>query len=164
MTALHEITTKHRELVKLAETDDDMAQAVIDTMESIEGEFNDKATSLMAVVSNMGSDVTAIDSEIERLTARKKGIQNRQESMKNYLKINMEASGISKIKCPLFTITLAKGRDIVRIDNEDDIPTDFLNIKTSITPIKKDILAALKNGDEVEGASLVKSESSIRIK
>lgn len=164
MASLHEITDKHRELMTLAETDEDMAQAVADTMESIEGEFEDKALSLMAVMDNIGESIPAIDAEIARLTARKKTIVNKQESMKNYLKMNMEASGIKKITCPLFTITLAKGRDIVQIDDVDKIPADYLNIKTSYAPMKKEILAALKEGEIIEGATLTKSENTIRIK
>lgn len=164
MAALHEITDKHRELMTLAETDEDMAQAVADTMESIEGEFEDKALSLMAVVDNIGESIPAIDAEIARLTARKKTIVNKQESMKEYLRLNMEASNITKIQCPLFTITLAKGRDIVQIDDVDKIPADYLNIKTSYAPMKNEILAALKEGQEIEGATLTKSKNSIRIK
>lgn len=164
MTTLHEITDKHRDLLKLAESDEDMAHAVADTMESIEGEFEEKALSLMAVVDNIGGDIPAIDEMIARLTARKKAIQNKQESMKDYLRMNMEASGISKIKCPLFTITLAKGRDMVQIDNVDEIPADYVDIKTSFVPMKREILAALKAGEQISGASLTKSKTSIRIK
>ena len=164
MTTLYEITDKHRELMALAEESEDMSQAVADTMESIEGEFEEKALSLMAVMENIGGDIPAIDEMINRLTVRKKTILNKQENMKEYLRINMEASGINKISCPLFTITLAKGRDIVQIDNEDKIPADYLNIKTSITPMKTEILAALKAGEKIEGVTLTKSKTSIRIK
>ena len=164
MTALHQITDKHRELLKLAEESEDMAQAVADTMEGIEGEFEDKALSLMAVMENIGGDIPAIDEMIVRLTARKKTIQSKQESMKNYLRMNMESSGINKITCPLFTITLAKGRDIVQVDDLGKIPAEYLNIKTSMTPMKKEILAALKEGEEIDGVSLIKSDKSIRIK
>lgn len=161
---LYEITAKHRELALLAEENEDMAQAVSDTMEMIEGEFNDKALSLVNVMKNIGAGIPSIDAEIARLTARKKTIENNQAHMTKYLQTNMEASGISKIECPLFTITLAKGRDIVQIDDADKIPADYLNIKTSMTPMKKEILAALKEGEEINGASLVKSSNSIRIK
>ncbi len=164
MSSLYQITDKRLELLALAEESEDMVQAVSDTMESLDGEFEDKARSLMAVVSNMSSDVLAIDSEIKRLGARKKSIENKQDCMRDYLKTNMEASNINKIQCPLFTITLAKGRDIVQIDDESKIPADYLIIKTSMSPMKKEILAALKNGDEINGVSLAKSPNSIRIK
>lgn len=164
MTHLYEITEQHKELLKLADESDDMAQAVADTMEGIEASFDDKAISLITVEKNMEADVLAINSEIERLTKRKQIIVNKQNSMKEYLRINMEETGISKITCPLFAITLKKGRDIVKIQDEDKIPTDYLNIKTSVTPMKREILAELKAGNDVEGAILVKSKSSILIK
>ena len=163
-TPLYEITEKHRELALLAEENEDMAQAVSDTMEMIEGEFNDKALSLVNVMKNIGAGIPTINAEIARLTARKKTIENNQAHMTKYLQTNMEASGISKIECPLFTITLAKGRDIAQIDDEDKIPAEYMNYKTSQAPMKKELLAALKEGEKIEGVSMVKSSSSIRIK
>ena len=161
---LYELTQQHKELATLAETDENMAEAVENTMEALEGDFNDKAISLITVVNNINSDVTAIQDEIDRLTLRKKTMTNRQDSMREYLRINMEASEITKITCPLFTITLAKGRDMVQIDDVEKIPTDYLNIKTSFVPMKKEILADLKTGKEIPGTLLIKSKTSLRIK
>ncbi len=161
---LYEISAEHRELEKLADESDDMAQAVADTMESTEGDFNDKAISLIHVVNNMSGDVEAIKSEITRLTERKKSIESRQQSMRDYLLFNMQETGIKKISCPLFTITLKNGRDIVRIDDESKLSTDYLNIKTTMTPMKREILAALKKGESVDGASLATSKPSLLIK
>ena len=163
-TPLYEITAKHRDLALLAEENEDMAQAVADTMELVEGEFEDKAISLINVMKNIGAGIPSIDAEIARLTARKKTIENNQKHMTNYLQTNMEASGINKIECPLFTITLAKGRDIVSVDDESAIPAEYMNYKTSASPMKKEILAALKEGEEIEGVSMIKSKTSIRIK
>jgi len=163
-TPLYEITAKHRDLALLGEESEDMAQAVADTMELIEGEFEDKALSLVNAMKNMGAGVPSIDAEIARLTARKKPIENNQKHMAKYLQTNMEASGISKIECPLFTITLAKGRDIVSVDDEGAIPAEYMNYKTSASPMKKEILSALKEGESIEGVSLIKSKNSIRIK
>ena len=162
MTHLYELTEAHKELVALADTDSDIA--IQDTLEAVEGEFEEKAKSLMIVVNGMGSDVDSINTEIKRLQERKKIIQNRQESLRDYLRHNMQESGIKKIECPLFTITLANGRDIVQIDNIDEIPTDFVEIETNLKPDKKTLLAALKSGEVIPGVSLVKSQSSVRIK
>ena len=159
---LYEVTKECKDLEKL--TDDFDAQTLADTFEGIKASFNDKAISLIHVVKNMGADVIALDDEINRLASRKKTITNRQDSMKDYLLINMEATGINKIECPIFTISLKKGRDIVQIDDSDKIPTDYLNIKTSVTPMKREILADLKKGEEITGCSIVKSKSSIVIK
>lgn len=165
MTTLYELTANHRQLQELVERDDnELAEAIADTFEAIEGEFNDKAVSLIAVVNNLSSDTTAIDNEVKRLEERKKVIKNKQDQMREYLRMNMEAAGITNIKCPLFSITLAKGRDIVQIDDEKLIPAEYLNIKTTYSPMKADILKALKSGEEIPGASITKSSTSLRIK
>jgi hypothetical protein len=164
MTALYALTGQFKELEKLSDIDSDMAEAVENTLEAIQGEFDDKAISIIYVSKNMDADITALDNEIDRLNSRKKVITNRKDSLKDYLRTNMEASEISKISCPLFTITLAKGRDIVQIDDADKLPDDYLKTKTTVTPMKKEILSDLKAGIEIEGAILVKSKSSLRIK
>lgn len=163
MTKLREISDQFKEIALLAE-DDGMAEAVADTLEAIEGEFNDKAQALTSVLLNMDGDVDALDKEIKRLTARKTVIKNTQQRMKEYLRINMERCDIKRISCPLFTITCAQGREVVCIDNQDLIHNDYLNVKTSITPDKAAITKALKDGIVIPGAHLERSASSIRIK
>ena len=162
---LYELTEQHKELEKLAETsDEDMAQALIDTFEAIEGDFNDKAISLVTVANSISADTGAIDAEIKRLQARKKTMQNKENAMKDYLRHNMEACGISKITCPLFSITLSKPRKIALITDESKIPTDYLDIKTSVSPMKALILKELKAGEEIPGAELGESKPSLLIK
>ncbi len=164
MPKLYELTENHRALQKLVDDEDLPTEAIKDTFEGIEGEFNDKAISLITVVNNIKSDTDAIDAEIKRLQDRKKTKVKAQDSMKEYLRSNMEATGISKIECPLFSITLANGRDIVQIDDETSIPPDYIDIKMTSTPMKKEILADMKTGAVIPGASIGKSKPSLRIK
>lgn len=139
-------------------------EAIADTLESLEGEFEEKAKAIVAVRSGMEADVAAIDSEIARLTAMKKAVQNREASLRNYLKTNMQAAGITNIKCPLFSITLAQGREVLKIDDESAIPDDYMKVTTTIAPDKKRILDEIKGGKSVAGCSAVRSEKSLRIK
>lgn len=163
MTALRVISEQYRGLLDLAKTDELPIEAIKDTLDGIEGEFNDKALKIVDVISSVEGDIAQIDAEIDRLTARKKTIANRNQSIRDYLQNNMEACGITKIECPLFTITLAAGRDIVVIDNEDELPDEYITVKTSTAPDKKELLKALKTG-AVSGAHIEKSKSSLRIK
>lgn len=165
MAALYEISKQYQELAALAESgDEDLAIAVRDTMEGIEGEFQEKGKALAMVTLNMDGDLEAIQSQIDRLTERKRILQNRKESLKEYLRTNMEASGISKITHPLFTITLGKGKPIVVIDEESKIPDEYMNTKVTSTPAKVDIARAIKEGIEVPGAHSEIGKSSISIK
>lgn len=164
MTHLYEISESLRGLASVDAEDEGMALAIRDTMEAVQGEFDEKAKAVASVILNMDSDADAIQSEIDRLTARKKAIQNRQEGIRNYLRENMEACGISKITHPLFSITLAKGREIAVIDDPGALPDDLVYVKTEVRPEKAEILKLLKEGVEVPGAHIERSQSSIRIK
>ena len=165
MSALYEITGQFRELAALADgADEDLAIAVRDTLGAIEAEFNDKAVAVSHVILNLDADVAALDMEIDRLTERKRLITNRQKQIKDYLRENMEATGISKISCPLFTITCAKGRESVVVDSEDGIPDELMSVKTEVRPDKVAIAARLKAGEEIPGCRLERGQSSIRIK
>lgn len=165
MSHLYEITAQYQELAALAEgADEDMAVAVRDTMEAVEGEFQEKGKALAMITLNMDGDIDAIDRQIERMTERKRCLVNRKESLKDYLRINMEAAGITKITHPLFTITLGKGKPSVVIDDESQIPDEFMRVKTSVAPDKVEIARAIKEGNEIPGAHSEIGRSSISIK
>ena len=165
MTTLYTIAEQFKELAALAETaDEDLAVALRDTMEGIEGEFQEKGKAIAMITLNIDGDLEAIQSQIDRLTERKRIINNRKEGLKEYLRTNMDAAGIAKITHPLFTITCGKGKPIVVIDDEKAIPDDFVNVKVTSAPDKAAIAKALKDGQEVPGAHSEIGKSSISIK
>lgn len=165
MSHLYELTNQFKELQALADNaDDDMAVAVHDTLQAIEGEFQEKGKAVAMISLNMDGDIDAIQAQIDRLTERKRVIINRKESLKEYLRLNMEATGINKITHPLFTITLGKGKPIVVIDEEAKIPDEYMNTKVTTTPMKVEIARAIKDGIEVPGAHSEIGKSSISIK
>ncbi|MBO1926672.1 siphovirus Gp157 family protein [Thiomicrorhabdus sp. 6S2-11] len=167
MTKLYELTTELNELSHLAfevEDDQSFALAIADTMEALQMQFNDKAEALVKVAETLGANTTAIDAEIKRLQARKKTIVNRQTALKDYLRNNMEASEITKIESPLFTISLVKGRAICEVTDEAALPDEYMSVKTEIKPDKAALTKALKDGLEIAGARLTTSKPSLRIK
>ena len=126
------------------------------------GEIELKSQGLLQVVRGIEGDIAALDTEIDRLQGMKKVRQNRIESLRDYLRHNMQVTGITSIKCPLFSITLAAGRDMVVIDDLEQIPKKYQRIR--IEADKTAILQSLKSGRIVPGAHLGKSQESLRIK
>ena len=139
MTTLYTLTGQYLALAELADDPDMPEGALADSLEGIEGEIEIKAQALLQVVSGMEGDTTAIDNEIKRLQARKAVITNRAASLKEYLRTNMEQSGIDKISCPLFQITLAKARPMLVVNNEAEIPEKYIKTVTTTAPVKADI-------------------------
>lgn len=158
---LHEMTAA---IAKLHDDDSLDEQTIKDTLESIEGDVNEKGVNIVKLTQGWDADISAIDEEIKRLTTRKKAIKNRTDQLRDYLRYNMQASGITKIECPLFTVSLRKTRDIVSIDDESLIPDDYVTVKTTVSPNKAEILKALKSGADIPGASITESEQSLVIK
>lgn len=159
---LYQMTGAYLALQKLADDPDLPEQALTDTLEALEGDIQVKAENLLQVVRGMETDVDAVDAEIKRLQEIKKVRQNRIDSLRDYLKFNMQQAGIRSIKCPLFSITLAAGRDVVVVEDDTKLPQAYQRV--TVAPDKPKILAALKAGQDVPGAVLGKSQESLRIK
>jgi hypothetical protein len=162
---LYEIAEQYQSIQSLAESEDaTMVLAVADTMEAIEGDFKDKAQAVVAASMNISADIAAIDAQIKRLQDKKKSIQSRVDWLRNYLKRNMDATGITKISCPLFSATLAAPGKKVEITDETKIPDKYVRVKTVVDPDIPAILMALKEGADIPGAMLVDSERRLIIK
>ncbi len=162
MSTLRELTADLAAINELARDPEIPMEAIADTIEGLEGMFNEKAIRIVHVIANNDSDIAEIDAEIARLTARKKVMATARERLKEYLRFNMEASDIKKIESPLFNITLVAGRQSVQVDDVDALPDDYKRIK--VEPDKTLIGKALKDGYNVPGAQLVTGQSSVRIK
>ncbi len=187
MTQLYKLTGQMAELAALADTDDEaLIQAIQDTMDGIQGEFEIKAENIVMLRRNIEGDIDAIDKEVDRLNELKRVKKNGVIKITDYLRRNMEAANIKSIKRPLFTISLAMAPEKVIVDNEDGLPDELTVVATSINPDKKAIAAKLKEirdhnaavrarmaaGEDAEAelleepawAHLERGESSIRIK
>jgi len=166
MTALYEMTDSIKQLQEAVNDveSDNMALAISDTLDAMGLDFNEKAVNIVKFSHALDGDTKEIDAEIKRLQERKKTIQNKSNNIKEYLRYNMEASGIKKIECPLFSISLAKGQEVVIITDENLLPDEYVRVKTEISPNKIALKNALKDGKEVPGAELVTGKTSLRIK
>ena len=151
---LYELTKQFKEIQELD------PELIRDTLDAIELMFNDKAKNIGFVYMNIGANMEAVDAEIKRLQALKKSLSNKQESLKDYLRNNMEACDITKIECELFKITRVSGRSMAVVDDESKIPSEYKKVVESVD--KTALLKELKNGP-VEGAHLGTTKESIRI-
>jgi len=164
MNQLYKLTEQQLELKKMASDEDLSEELIADTFQALQGQFEEKAEAIIYVDKEFDSTIDVISEEIKRLQARKKVMANAKERLREYLRTNMEATEISKIECPLFTITLAKARDIAGIDDVEKLPDDLVEVEVVTKPKKAEILKRLKSGEDVPGAYLDKSKRSLTIK
>ncbi len=164
MKQLYKISDDFKGLQELVDNGEVTPDMIADTLEGVELMFNEKAAAVVTVANQFKLDAELIDTEIKRLQDMKKSMLGQRDSLIEYLRTNMEKSGIKKIECPLFKITLRDGSKMVSITDESALPDDYVSVKTTIAPDKRKILSDLKAGVEIEGAEIEIGKSSVLIK
>jgi len=103
---------------------------------------------------NLDAAAKAIKEAEQQMARRRKAIENRARWIRDYLKTNMEAAGITRIDSPWFSLAIQKNPPSVDVLDESALPDDF---KTEVVTVKIDkaaIKEALKDGEDVPGAVL----------
>jgi len=160
MKTLYELNNDYKLVLEMA--DDLDQQTLLDTLDSIKESFEDKAENTAKLIRSWEAEVNIIKEEEKRLAERRKAAENRIQSLKMYLQIQMEIAGVESIKRPLISVSIRNNPPKVRIIDELSIPTDYL-VFARPTISKTEIAKALKNGEEVPGAELIR-EKGLSIK
>lgn len=153
MASLYELTQNVMYLQELLENGDIDEEVYKDSVEAmcVDG----KIENICKVMRNLEGKAEAYKAEIDRMTARKKtlenGIRRLKESMLQYmLQVNE-----SKLDAGLFTVSVGKSKSVYVWD-EKMLPEQYLvpqPDKVDKTAISK----ALKAGEAVAGAELVEN-------
>ena len=154
--SLYDLSTNYLQALDFL-TDPEMdlpIEAVNDTLEALGGELEDKAINVAKFLRNMEAMAEAIKNAETDMAKRRKALENRVQWLKEYLKGSMEHTGIIKIECPYFKLSIQNNPPAVNIFDEDAIPLEFkvqvVSWKTDKTAIKK----AIQSGQSVGGANL----------
>jgi len=153
-----------QDLQKLQDMDLD-EQTFADTLESLSGDLEVKATNVAMFVRNLEASAESIKAAEKQMAERRKAIEAKAERIRNYLKDNMARTGITKIDCPYFALSLRNSPPAVEVINADEIPAQYFDIPEPPAPVlnKNRLKDDLKNGVIVEGARLTQG-SYLQIK
>lgn len=154
---LYEITGGYRQLLDMASDPDMDPEVLRDTMEAVEGDFEDKADGYAKVIRTLEAEEAGLDAEIKRLQARKSTLATSKARIKGVLEASMRDTGKTKFKTLLFNFGIQKNPPSVAILSEN-IPLDYLVVPDP-QPDKKRILAELKAGASFDWAELRQTES-----
>ena len=153
---LYQLSGLYRQLLDLEP--DQMAAA----LQELTGDIKDKATNIGFVIGNYEALAESIEDAVKDMKSRAASCRARSDWLRNYLLTNMQATGISKIEGPLLKISLRKNPGKVIIDNEQEIPAQYMRQPPPVLD-KIAIGADLKEGLIIPGVHLEVGESvSIR--
>lgn len=155
---LYEIGTAYLvALEALAEMDDLPPEAIADTLEGWVGTFEQKAVAVAAYIRNLELEASAVEDARRRMEQRQRALQRHADRLREYLKFEMERTGMAKVKNAELALRVQKNPPSVVIDREDLIPDAYREVVTTIKLLRAEIGQALKGGKNVPGAHLEQS-------
>ena len=160
MNSLYNITAEYLANVKLLESMDFDDETKKDTLESLQGDFENKAISIGFVQKTLSAHVGAIDAALKDMQERKRAVENKLNRLNEYLLASMQQAGITSISCPQFDIKLKSNPVKVDIYEAGLLSSEFMRQPEPPPPQpdKKAIKEAIEAGKEVQGARLIKTQ------
>ena len=158
---LYAIANNIRNVLELGESGEIPDEAIADTLEALNMEFDEKLDAVLAYRQGLVHESSAYDAEIERLTARKKALNSKADKMKEYA-INMMQAVHKVNHTGLFSVTIGKPSKVVGIDDLSLIPAEFT--VTKIEPNRTAIKKAIDSGETIPGALIIDGKPRITIK
>ena len=167
---LYDISDGIRAVQEAMENDEENPHSWLDALRQLEGEFEDKATGIALLMQELKAEAGAVGAEGDRLDARANALDNNYARLKDYLFMEMQKAGITKIKSPLVTLGIQNSTPSVVIPDITALPSNFVRVTlrmgkvnvpeelvgciVSEEPEKAAIGLLLKDGATVPGATL----------
>ena len=93
MPSLYELNDSWGQVFNMLNDPDAEESFIFDTLESIEGDIEEKAIGYAKVIKNLEADVPALKEEIERLTKKKQTKESKSKLLKLRLEETMKKHG-----------------------------------------------------------------------
>lgn len=159
---LYQLESNLQQVLDLAESaNPDDAQLYADTIASLKDGIADKAVGYGKVIKQLTADSRMLKEKITVDQERLHSLNNNLARLKLALQDAMELSGLEKIKDPELSIWIQNNPPKVMYLDETLVPDKFIKQVPQIQ--RRDVLNALKSGDDVPGTKLTQSRS-IRVR
>lgn len=165
MSTLYELTGNYITLMDMLDDPEVDPITLMDTLDAVEGELDEKAENYGRIIRNLEAEAKALKEEADRLSRRKRTIDNNIDSLKKRLQMAMELTGKDSIDTPLFKFRIQKNAPSVVVDMDDleNFPPEFLTYQEPKVN-KAAIKDALKAGLDLEGIAHLEQSQSLRIR
>lgn len=124
--SLYQIADQYLQDIQTLQEKDWDDQTFADTLESLSGDLEFKATNVAMFIRNLDASAEAIKEAELQMAIRRKAIETKSEKIREYLLENMLRTGIKKIECPYFKISIRDNPESLIVDSEiANIPNEY---------------------------------------
>lgn len=162
---LYELTNDYETLLVMLYDEETDEQMILDTLEGIEGEIEDKADGYAKIIKELLGDAEKIKEEKIRLEQRQKAFENRAQLLKENLQNTMKQLGKTKFKTNLFSFNIQKngGKLPLIIDDITKVPNEYFKHTEKEVDNTK-VREAIDSGKNIPFAHYGVQGESLRIK
>lgn len=165
MSNLYELKENYKRLSDMLYEEDIDEQCILDTLEGIEGEIEDKADNYAKIIQDLIGDANKVKEEKIRLEARQKMFEDRIDILKNRLKEMMEETGKTKFATELFSFNICNNGGKQPVEYSENININELEKRFTKLELNKDeVRVALEDGEYLKFAKLLDRGTHLRIK
>ena len=151
---LYELSGRYAALYDAAvDVNGDVPDELFEALEGAEEALEEKVAACVRVVRNLEADREALKAEADRFAKRAKVAANAADRLKDYVLRCLQAAGVAKVD-GLIPVAVRQSNPAVAIADESAIPAQFARLERVID--RAAVLAALKRGEAVPGASLTR--------
>lgn len=126
-------------------------------LDELRAAFDEKLEACALFLKNLNAEAAAIKAEEQALAARRRQAERKAERLGAYITDCLQDKvDAHKFSTPRVALSLRKSESVV-ISDVSALHPGFLTIKTTETPNKTAIKAAIKRGEAVSGAVLVEN-------
>lgn len=114
--------------------DEELTQALRDTLEANQGEYEAKLEAYCKVIKNLEADAEALKNETKRLTDKRKRLEDSISRLKAVMYDSMKSTNTTKVKGQIFSVSIQKngGKLPVIVDvPTDQLPDDLVKVVES---------------------------------
>ena len=108
MSNIYQLANNYETVLNMLYNEEIDEQMIFDTLESIDGEIENKADNYAKIIKELESKQKARKEEAKRLTDSAKVFENRVKALKNNLFNAMKETGKTKFATNLFSFNIAK--------------------------------------------------------
>ena len=160
---LHEVKEQFLEFAQLCEAEEFDEDAIKDTLESLDCEFEEKADGIACVIKQNTAEAKVIREEAKNLVSRALAKENANKRMLSYLLVCMKLVKKLRVETIRNKISIKQNPESVEVDNgfvlwaQTNDRDDFLKYIEPV-PDKNAIKEYLKSGNLLSHAALKRTE------
>ncbi len=127
--SLYELDPQYEALAELpleAGDGDDQDAALRQALETIRDEARDKALSLAKVVKCLEAEVRLLEEHTRLLQSRTQARRDRADYLKKLIRLELDASGLDKVKDALISVWLQQSPPSVLVVDEESVPPELM--------------------------------------